>query len=167
MKQASGYKDTTNERIYNRLIPTFTLEPYLSCTPESTKNNPVDLNMHKRANDIAQHKMESHRNYDQELFFNPGSSAPWKGYSQNVNKESILRNQVYAKQKCSAAEYVPSSGSDLYNYTLDVNQVEQSHSLLFKKEVYNQCNPNPNNKQIGNSLFMNNTRTQLRGLPNK
>ena len=35
--------------------------------------------------------MENRASYNQHMTFNPGSCAPWKGYSEHVNDESVLR----------------------------------------------------------------------------
>ena len=163
-EKASIYKDENSSRIYNRNLPTFTLEPYLSFIPMATKYNKIDNHYNKRQTDITANIMENRASYNQHMFFNPGSSAPWKGYSENVNNESVLRNQVYALQKCNQSEYVPSTQSDMYNYHLNVKQIHQTHPLLFKQEQFEECNPNPESNKIGQGLFMNHTRNQLRGL---
>jgi hypothetical protein len=38
----------------------------------------------------------------------------------------------------------------------------ESHSLLFEKTHFNPFNPNPDEKRIGTSVFMNATRCQLK-----
>lgn len=161
-EKASHHKDLNSSRIYDRNLPTFTLEPYLSFTPIATKYNKIEHSSGKREQDLNTHRMENRASYNPNMCFNPGSTAPWKGYSENVNQESVLRNQVYALQKCDQSVYVPNRNSDLYDYSLGVQQVHQSHPLLFKEEQFGICNPNPQNDKIGNELFMNHTRNQLR-----
>lgn len=163
-EKASIYKDENSSRIYERNIPTINLEPYISFTPMSTKYNKIENYHLKRETDLKNNKIETRTSYNQHRFFNPGSKAPWKGYSEYVHDESILRNQIYAIQKCNQSEYVPNSNSDLYNYQLNVKQVYQTHPLLFKEEQFNDCNPNPDLNKIGSGIFMNHTRNQLRGL---
>ena len=163
-EKASVYKDENSSRIYNRNLPTFTLEPYLSFTPMATKYNKIENHQMKRQGDLEANLMENRASYNQHMTFNPGSGAPWKGYSEHVNDESVLRNQVYALQKCNQSEYVPSSRSDLYNYNLNVKQVHQTHPLLFKQEQFAECNPNNNTPKVGNGMFMNHMRNQLRGV---
>lgn len=163
-ERASLYKDENNSRIYNRNLPTFTLEPYLSFIPIATKYNKIENHNKKREYDLNVNNIENRASYNQHMMFNPGSKAPWKGYSENINDESILRNQLYALQKCNQSEYVPSSNSDLYKYNLSVTQVKQTHPLLFKNEEFEKFNPNQNTNTVGNSLFMNYTRNQIRGL---
>ena len=165
-EKASSFKDTNSSRIYDRNLPTFTLEPYLSFKSIATKYNNIDIknDQVKRQEDIKANTMENRISYNQHKSFNPGSNAPWKGYSENVNDESVLRNQVYALQKCSQVEYVPSSKSDLFQYNIDVTNVNQTHTLLFKQEQFDKCDPNPKPNKIGCELFMNVTRNQLRGI---
>lgn len=163
-EKASVYKDENSLKIYNRNLPTFTLEPYLSFTSIATKYNKIDNYQTKRQSELETNLMENRVSYNQHMTFNPGSSAPWKGYSEHINDESVLRNQVYALQKCDQSQYVPSSNSDLYNYSLKVTQVHQTHPLLFNQEQFSECNPNRNTQNVGNGLFMNHTRNQLRGL---
>ena len=110
---SSADKNKNNQEIFNRNIPSHLLEPYLSPFPVSTKYNRPDLNMTHRTNDLENNLYHKRINYNQHQMFNPGSSAPWKGYSSNVDKESILRNQTHVLQKCSQSVYVPSSQSDL------------------------------------------------------
>jgi hypothetical protein len=59
---------------------------------------------------------------------------------------------------------VPSSESDLYNYSINPTNDSQSHSLLFNTEKFKDFNPNPDNKNIGTSIFMNSTRVQVKDM---
>jgi hypothetical protein len=105
--------------------------------------------------------------------FNPGDrKGAWSGFTANVNTESVLRNQVYALQKFPQSEYAPNSTSDLYNSTIpttnastaqglfpnlfDANQVKNQETLPLDA----QFEPNPIN--LGNKLFNNHTRQQLK-----
>jgi hypothetical protein len=97
--------------------------------------------------------------------FNPGNTqSPWSGFASNINKESELRNQIYALQSCSQAVYVPSSTSDLYTYNFQPKQSSQTHSLLFENTNFCQFNPNPDEKIVGTQMFMNPTRVQLKDI---
>jgi hypothetical protein len=77
--------------------------------------------------------------------FNPGNTtSPWSGYATNVDTESVLRDQIYAANRCSTKTYVPTSNSDLYvNHfakpTSDHPLAEFPH--LFKEEQWNQVDP--------------------------
>jgi hypothetical protein len=97
--------------------------------------------------------------------FNPGNTmSPWSGFASNINKESELRNQIYALQSCSQAVYVPSSTSDLYTYNFQPKPSSQSHNLLFENTKFCQFNPNPDEKIVGTQMFMNPTRVQLKDI---
>jgi hypothetical protein len=84
--------------------------------------------------------------------------APWSGFANNVNVESTLRSQFFALQDCEQSQYVPSSNSDLYNVYVPPKPVKQPYPDLFKKEIFDHCNPNPHN--LGNNFFNNNTRNE-------
>ena len=100
--------------------------------------------------------------YNVHTTFNPGTDmGPWSGYSSNVNKESVLRNQIYALQSCSQATYVPATKSDLYQvHWKEQKQVQQPFPDLFRKETFaTEYNQNSN---IGYALFNNATRQQIK-----
>ena len=105
--------------------------------------------------------LQSYGTYSTSSVFNPGNAqAPWSGFSNNINTESILRNQFFALQNCEQSEYVPSSTSDLYQTKIDYKPVQQNHPLLFEKSDLAPFNPNTSN--VGNNLFNNHTRNQLK-----
>jgi hypothetical protein len=152
----------TNMRIYNRNIPTQPLQPYLDVRPVMTKYSYLP---------IVDPRKELNVNFQQKPTFNPyttfnpgNTKSPWSGFASNINTESELRNQIYALQKCSKSVYVPCSTSDLYNPNINPTNVSQSHSLLFKTEKFEDFNPNPDNKNVGASMFMNSTRVQVKDM---
>jgi hypothetical protein len=104
--------------------------------------------------------------YSTNEVFNPGNTqSPWSGFASNINTESELRNQIYALQACSQAVYVPNSNSDLYKFGFkSSNTVQQPFPQLFQTEHFNSFNPNPEN--VGQGLFQNCTRQEIRGLGN-
>ena len=53
--------------------------------------------------------------------FNPGDSAPYSGYAVAIDQNSRLKNIFFPLQKCGQAQYIPSSGGDLYNYRVIAN----------------------------------------------
>lgn len=152
----------TNNRIYNRNIPSQPLQPYLDVRPVMTKYSIMPIVDPRKENNVKLNKLPS---YNVNNVFNPGNSqSPWSGY--NVNNESILKNQIFALQKCSQSVYVPNSNSDLYKSSLKPsNDVKQSHDLLFQQ--YKFCDFNPNPENVGFGLFNNSTRNQLKDLTNQ
>ena len=152
--------DENNERIYDRNIPSSTLKPQYSIRPVSTKYSMMPILDQRSKVNVP---LQNYQNYSVDNVFNPGNAqAPWAGFVNNVNKESELRNQFFALQKCEQSEYVPSSKSDLYETKIDYKPVKQSHPLLFEKQDFEQFNPNVHN--LGSDFFNNSTRSQLKNL---
>ena len=158
---ASSLKNKDNKQIFERNIPNVQLESYLSTIPESTRYNYPDLSGSKRTKDLETNHFQKRKNYNQHAFFNPGTNAPWKGFSSNVDTESVLKNQVYALQRSNQSIYVPGSQSDLYNTT--VPKSKRTNSLLFQQPQFapETMTPHPS---IGTNLWMNDTRGQLRNI---
>ena len=145
-----------NDRISSRNVPSASLKPFYYQTPVSTKYGYMQiLDQHKPSN-VPLHNYPI---FSPHTTFNPGNNmAPWDGFANNVNVESTLRNQFFALQDCEQAEYVPSSRSDLYNVHVPPKPMKQPYPGLFKREVFDHCNPNTNN--LGNKFFNNNTRNE-------
>ena len=130
MSNISEIHNQTNTRIYERNIPQKPLQPYLDVRPVMTKYSYLP---------IVDPRKELHTKfiqlptYNSEQNFNPGNTqSPWSGFASNINKESELRNQIYALQKCSQSVYVPSANTGVVinktqsstfvsNTTLDVS----------------------------------------------
>lgn len=157
---ASERSNIINQRLYARNVPSQVLQPYLSVAPAQTKFSVLPVVDPRK---IIRTPMEQMPTYDPQQIFNPGNAtAPWSGYAANVNKESELKNQIYALQKCSQATYVPSPNSDLYQYKFQSTQEQQPFPDLFKEEMWQPFNPNQ--KDLGSGLFNNCTRQQLKSL---
>ncbi len=150
---------TTNLRTYMRNVPSEELQPYLSAVPASTKYSILPIIDLRKP---IQTPLKQMATYSLPRVFNPGNdTAPWSGYSSNVNVESELRNQVYALQNCSQSVYVPSSGSSLYDVKWEnSNKVQQPFPNLFKQESFNKKNTNLYQNEVGYGLFNNATRQQ-------
>jgi hypothetical protein len=154
----------TNARIYDRNIPSKVLQPYVDVRPVMTKYSYFPIVDPRKEVQVPLVQLPT---YNVHSVFNPGNTeSPWSGFASNINKESELRNQIYALQKSSQAVYVPSSNSDLYTYSFNPNQTNpnQRHGLLFKNETFDSFNPNPNPNIIGTNMFSNSTRSQLKDL---
>ncbi len=151
----------TNMRTFERVIPSQPLQPYLDARPSSTKYSLLPIVDPRKEINVP---LTQRATYNQHSVYNPGDGAPWSGYASNVNNESLLRNQVYALQKCSQSVYIPSSDSSLYVHkTTNIYPVEQTHKYLFEDQTfYNK--PFQHSQQIGYSMFNNSTRCQLKDL---
>lgn len=151
----SNIHKNINDGIYERNIPSKTLQPYydrFSCNTKYVK-------MPIYASTINQHYQE----FNPHKTFNPGSSAPWTGYKAAIDHESELRGQLYALQHSDQATYVPNSYSDLYQPQPIHNskQTHNTHPLLSYQQPFSSHNPSPH-PNIGSHLFNNNTRIQLK-----
>ena len=160
---SSEMQHEMNTALYDHNIPSQFLQPYLDVRPVSTKYSIMPI-VDPRAQPTV--KLEKAPTYNPESVFNPGNTqSPWSGFASAINTESELRNQIYALQKCSQATYIPKSTSDLYSNsfqpTKSNNNVQQFPGL-FSHERFDHFNPNPEN--IGNNLFNNSTRVQIRNL---
>ena len=154
----------TNQRIYDRNIPSQLLQPYLDVRPVLTKYSYFPIVDPRKELSV---RLEQMPTYNQHRVFNPGNTqGPWSGFATNINKESELRNQIYALQKCSQAVYVPNSNSDLYKYSFQPTPSNSSnhHSLLFAQEKFCSFNPNPSPEIVGPAMFHNATRAQIKEL---
>jgi hypothetical protein len=162
---SSNIQNDTNKRIYERNIPSHTIQPYISVRSASTKYSIMPI-LEPRINNIDT-PVAQYATYSPHKVFNPGNSkSPWSGFASEINTESQLRNQIYALQRNNQSVYVPNSDSDLYNYSFTpIQNLNQPFVHLFQEEKFNSFNPNPEN--LGRERFNNSTRVQLKNLSNR
>jgi hypothetical protein len=145
-----------NDRISSRNIPSAPLQPFYYQVPVSTKYGYMPILDQSKPITVP---LNNYPAFNPHKTFNPGNNmAPFSGFANNVNVESVLRSQFFGLQDCEQSQYVPSSKSDLYNVYVPPKPVKQPYPDLFKKEIFDHYNPNPNN--LGNSFFNNNTRNE-------
>ena len=150
--------DEINNRISDRNISSTSLQPQYSMRPVATKYGYMEVLDQYKKTTVPLHQYTP---YSTKNIFNPGNAqAPWNGFSNNVNVESSLRNQFFALQNCEQSEFVPESTSDLYQTKVDYKPQKQTHTLLFDKPDLEPFNPNVLN--LGNNIFNNHTRYQLK-----
>lgn len=153
----------TGERIYERNIPTNSLQ--MSYTPRSVPTRGVlmpilDCRIQPT---VPRERMPI---YTSRTMFSPGTSLPFGGYQAAVNIESELRNIIFPLQDCPQAAYIPGTSSDLYTLQDLIpppRKESREHALLFKETKFDAFNPNL--CHLGNKLFNNFTRYQVRDLP--
>ena len=156
--------DEINARLQSRYYPDTPLEPNFTPRPISTKyslfptisNHPISTEIHVPR---PPHNVSSN--------FNPGTrNAPHLGYTNNIDTETILRNQTYALQHgADQGVYVPSSNSDMYRVSVATSSTygDQMFPDLFTKKQYNTYIPQSlEQSDIGKNKMFNHTRTQLR-----
>ena len=160
---SSQITNSINERIYNRNLPSEILQPYLSVRPVMTKYSLMPIVDPRKPIQVP---MEQLPTYNPSRVFNPGNTqSPWSGFASSINTESELRNQIFALQNCPQSVYVPNSSSDLYVERIPTNaNMQQPFPNLFKEEAFSPFNPNPFSQTVGDEMFNNNTRVQIRGL---
>jgi hypothetical protein len=155
--------DEINSRINSRQFADSPLEPYFDPRPVTTKYShfPI-INRRSTMNEPA----IKYNDYHMNINFNPGTSkSPFSGFINNIDKETILRNQNFAIQRgAEQGIYVPSSNSDLYKTSIISRPSVQPYPNLFNKFEFEKSH-HPNIVQnIGSDTFFNHTRTQLRNM---
>jgi len=148
-----------NNRLGSRQFPDVALQPNFDPRPLATK--------YAFTPSYPKPSVRIQRNVDHvvELNFNPGSSrAPPQGFLNNIDKETMLRNQAFALQHgADQGVYVPSSNSDLYKTTIVSTPGEpQPFPSLFSKSQFAVTENPVEGTNIGKNVFFNHTRTQLR-----
>lgn len=158
----NGRLDEINKRIESRNIPSQPLKPAFSPRPQLSKYNYMPIVNDSLNSNVG---FKQYINYDNKYVFNPGTSAPWYGFANNVNTESSLRNQYFALQSCDQASYIPGSNSSLYvNHNVNPNApAPANNSLLFQKPELAPFNPNECN--LEKTLWQNNTRVAVKNIP--
>jgi len=158
--------DELNDRILERSFPNMPLQPNFDPRPVSTKYSIfpiIDMRSPPTVRKLP------YLDYYTEIGFNPGNSrGPVSGFINNVDTETTLRNQNTKLHKGDlGTKYIPSLKSDLYNVRIEGgnnDEIIKTHPYLFETPILDQSK-NPNliiHKNIGNDIFYNHTRTQLR-----
>lgn len=155
--------DDINNRMEKRKYSDIPLQPNYDPRPVSTKYSHFPmLNGRKPTSEqfLKYPEFETTSN-----FYTGTHNAPASGYVNNVDLETILRNQTTVLQHgAEQGVYVPSSNSDLYKVHLvepSVQQIQphQNINRQFRFESNEGTNYHP---EIGNNTLFNHTRTQLR-----
>jgi hypothetical protein len=160
--------DELNNRMSTRYFPDSPLQPNFDPRSVPTKYSKFPIiNRRKTMNE----PVVPYLDYNFSVNFNPGSQrAPPSGFLNNIDTETILRNQTIALQRGGEqGVWIPSSKSDLYQVYVPKgsNNEPQPHPELFNKTELDQTlRPNVRGSNIGRDRFFNHTRTQLRGTEN-
>ena len=155
--------DIINNNIYNRNIPSNQLNMNFSPRSVSTKYSALPILDHRQESSVP---MNNYPIYNSGSTFFPGTSKPhFCGFAKNIDLESSLRSQFFALQKADQAKYIPSSSSNMYNNPINFINTNKDldNYLLFNQNSFNDFNPNLSNN-IGNEIFLNSTRVQLKNL---
>jgi hypothetical protein len=154
--------DELNQRISSRYFSDSPLQPNFA--PRSVQTKHTLFPIVKNSRKITEQQNE-YPEYNTQSNFNPGNDrAPTSGFINNVDVETVLRNQTFALQHgASQSVYVPSSNSDLYNVSVVSAPSVQPYTDLFATQQFStDIHPNLEGSNIGMDQFFNHTRTQLR-----
>lgn len=154
--------EALNRRLYNRNIPSAALEPQFPMRHgQHTRHTLLSVVDERRPATVP---LKRYPTYHPTKVFNPGTArrAPWCGLVTEINKESTLRNQFFALQKCNQSKYIPGFQSELYNSSVPYSDDGlQEFPNLFVSEAFPPFNPNT--FDIGHQPLQNCTRNQLYG----
>ena len=149
--------------IYERVVPSHEMQMNFGFRPIMSKYATMPI-LDDRI--VSQVNINKEPAYNSENVFYPGTSKPhFSGFATNIDNESTLRNQFFALQKGDKHLYIPNSNSDLYENNLDIKNynLNLDNLVLFKKQNFDDFNPNLSHK-IGNNIFNNSTRVQLKNI---
>ena len=153
-----------NNRYTSRQMPDNTLQSSFSIRATPTRYVTMPIVDIRAQSTVPLQKTKTH---NVETNFNPGTRvAPWAGYANNVDTETVLRGTIFPLQAADQAKYVPSTVSDLYNNpTITTSQpVQQTNEGLFEQQTFDNHNPNRYEEDVGFKLFDNHTRQQTRNI---
>jgi hypothetical protein len=137
------YDNELNLRLSKRNIPSSPLQPLYDIRPVSTKYTLFHT---------VDKKEPQNTDYNYNNVFNPGFRAPPNYYFQNIDRESILRNQFAALQKSDQSVYVPELNSNLYE-----------NNMAYIPTYFSPTEATTNTKcDKDTSLFYNHIRTNYR-----
>ena len=77
-------------------------------------------------------QLNTYMTYDPSKTFTPCIVRPAEYFFNNIDTESILRNQTMALQNCDRSVYVPDSTSGLYQPQSFLTQTEAPKRQIFK-----------------------------------
>jgi len=155
--------DELNHRIQGRQFPDNALRPNFDPRPVPTKYAIFPI-IDRRT--PSNYPIQSSQYLDDFGFSPATQNGPSKPYYQNIDIETILRNQTVALQHGAVqGVFVPSTDSDLYRVSLPKPSIEISQPFpnLFDRNSFSTPSSNViSNQPIGKSTFFNHTRVQLR-----
>ena len=161
-KPVAQKNNEMNNQIYSRNLSAAPMQPYFSLRATPTKYTKLMTTLPAPSDNETIKTLPVHCPHN--TFYPANRAAPYTGFSNKVDRESELRNQLFALQKCPQSAYVPSSGSDLYSldmFSLPEQADHQSHPLLFKQEQFNTFDPR---KIESSGRFNEHTRQEIKNV---
>jgi hypothetical protein len=135
---SANYLNLMNDRILERTMQFKNVESLLSPRPQSTLCTMLidTILPHESCKAVILH-YNSNSNSNSNFNSNSNScntNGKWCKYINNIDTESILKNQVYALQHAPHTKYVPDSSSDLYKLQ-EVKSYKNSKCAYLNTEV--------------------------------
>ena len=94
METVSEMNNQTNDRLYDRNIPSSVLQPYFSLRPTQTKYTKLMTTNPAPSNNVPLMSVPQYSPHS--TFYPANTNAPWSGFSGNIDVESDMRNQFFA-----------------------------------------------------------------------
>ena len=155
------YDNELNIKINSRHFPSNVLQPNFDPRPLSTKYSIANFPLVNNYVSEDSEQLLTYDRYDNEEIFYPGNSrAPISHFLDNIDTDSILKNQVRPLTKSDGPNYIPNFNSDLYlEKKYKDNKLPNIHVLPHQVKGTNnkKCNLAPN-------TFFNHTRYNVKNL---
>tara|TARA_Y100000992_G_C21107139_1_gene415505 strand:+ start:25 stop:522 length:498 start_codon:yes stop_codon:yes gene_type:complete len=155
------YDNELNIKINSRYFPSTSLQPNFDPRPLSTKYSLANFPLLNNYVPEDSEQLLFYNKYDSREVFYPGNSrAPVSHFLDNIDTDSMLKNQVRPLTKSDGPNYIPGSKSDLF---LEKKYQDKRLPNLYvlpyqvKGTKNNKCNLAPN-------TFLNHTRYNVKNL---
>lgn len=125
-----------NNRVSQRNVPSMSLQSVFDPRPQNTKYTmfPVHEKVSVSFPPEKLTPVTCMLPYDQTRYFNPGTSAPFNGYANNIDKETSLKNLFESNQRYAIQnKYIPSSQSDMYINSVQQNGLNVNQHVLLNE----------------------------------
>lgn len=153
-------EDYINNKLFQRNLSDTPLKPLFDFRSLPTRNT-----WYPAVDDRLKYKQRTYETYTPETVFAPiNTKGPISGY--RVDDESRLKNIYFALQHgADQRVYVPNSDSDLYRVSVPEESDPQAQAFpgLFMVPPMITEAP-PAQDKVGQEIFNNSTKTQIRGL---
>lgn len=156
-----------NNRINTRYFPSITLEPNFETQPQSTKYTFNKKERTARSHNVVDTSKKSdetiiYKEFTTPNVFFPGDSrAPVSYLINNIDTETILRNQNNVLTKKDIKQYLPANRTQLYNV---YEGFMENDALTHRVLPYKTGGTNNNKCILAPNAFHNTTRTNVKNI---
>ena len=155
-----GSRYQINNEIFGRNLPNEIVYGNFSQRPAQTRNTRMPIfDCFKQSNVPIKQK----NIYNNSKTYLPAEKAPFSGFADNVDIETLLRNTIFPLQVAPRSKFIPSSKSELFqSKVINTKPVQMTHSSLFRQDRFNL--KNQNKCKLGWKVFNNHTKNQIKNL---